>query len=120
MNLQISGKNIDLTEAIKAHVEKRVGGLEKYNDSIIEGRVIIEHIREDRAESFKVSAHLHISHDNLHAEATASDAYAAIDATKSELERQLRDLKEKYASLNRKARKTKRSFKSIFFRNNKK
>lgn len=105
---------MDLTPALKAYVKDKIGGLSKFNDHIIEGRVTIEPLREQHAESCKVTVQLHISHDTLYTEEVAKTAYAAIDIVKDEMERQLRDLKARYLTLNRKSSQTQRELKSIF------
>ncbi len=114
MNLQISGKNMDLTPAIKEYAEEKLGAIVRFNDTIIETRVTIERGHEHHDNVYTVTAHTHIPHDELHCHVTHADVNAAIDLAKDELERQLRDIKEKYASKNRKAQDTQREMKSIF------
>lgn len=113
MNLQISGKNIELTPAMKQYAEEKIGSIDRFNDNIIDTRITIEQIHEHHDNVYHVSAHTHISHDNLHCEITQADVYAALDAVKDELIRQLRDLKEKYATINRKSNATQRAMKSV-------
>ncbi|MBI2415746.1 MAG: ribosome-associated translation inhibitor RaiA [Candidatus Kerfeldbacteria bacterium] len=112
MNFNLAGKNLDLTPALKAYSEEKIGGLSKFDDQIIELRVTIESLREQHAESFRVTAQLHVSHDVLYTEEVAATAYAAIDIVKDELERQLRDRKERYQAKQRKAASTQRALKS--------
>ncbi len=112
MNFQITGKNFQITSAIRAYVEEKIGGLTKFNDRIIDIRVTLEQLREQHATSFKATAQLHISHDSLYTEEVAQTVYAAIDIVKDEMERQLRDWKERHLTEHRKAQKQVRALKS--------
>lgn len=114
MKIQLTGKNIEITPAIRTYIEEKLGGLSKYNEQVTELRVTLEHIRDQHAESFRVTAQLQIdvAHDVLFTEEVAKTAYAATDIVKDELERQLRDLKERHLTSQRKASATKRDLKS--------
>lgn len=112
MQLQLSGKNLELTAALKSYVEDKIGGLEKYNDGITEMRVILEDVREQHTKQFKASAQIHVGHEVLFTEEVAADMYAAVDIVKDELLRQLRDLKAKLETKHRKANASMRDQKS--------
>ena len=112
MNLQITGKNLELTEALKSYVEDKIGGLAKFNDHITEIRVTLEDVREDHTEKFKATAQFQAGHEVLFTEEVAADMYAAIDIVKDEMERQLRDLKAKLETKQRKANAAMRDQKS--------
>jgi len=113
MNLQITGKNLDLTEALKNYVNEKIGGLAKFNEHITEVRVTLEMVRDEHAESFKATAQFHVGHDVLFTEEAAATMYAAIDIVKDEMERQLRDLKAKLQTKHRRANQTMRDMKSV-------
>jgi len=42
MNIQITGKNIELTDAIRSYVEKKVSKFKKYFDQVLDVQVILE------------------------------------------------------------------------------
>lgn len=113
MNLHISGKNIELTPAMRQYAEEKIGTIEKYQENIIETRVTIEQMHEHHDSMYHVIVQCHISHDKLYCEAKHADAYAAIDQAKDEVIRQIRDRKAKYETKNRKAQNTQRELKSI-------
>lgn len=113
MNLQLSGKNIDLTEALKQYVDEKIGGLDRFNEHVTDARVTLECIREHHADSFKATAQFHVGHEVLFTEEVAASMYAAIDIVKDEMERQLRDLKAKLETKHRKANQTQRDMKSV-------
>lgn len=112
MNLQISGKNLELTDALKAYVNDKIGGLGRFNDAITGIRVTLEDVREQHKEQFRATAKFHVGHDILFTEEVAADMYAAIDIVKDEMERQLRDLKNKFQTKHRKANAATRNLKS--------
>ena len=68
MNLVISGKNIDITEGLRAAVEEKIGKLERY---------------------FNDSTEVHVT------EETSTDMYVSIDLVEEVIERQLRKYKNK-------------------------
>lgn len=113
MNLQISGKNLELTEALKVYVTEKIGALARFNEHITDIRVTLEALREQHAESFKATAQFHVGHEVLYTEEVAATMYAAIDIVKHEMERQLRDLKAKVNAKQRKAQQSKRALKSV-------
>ncbi len=116
MKLQITGKNIEVTEAIKNYINEKIGGLEKYSDEILLGDVDFERssLRDDDYR-FRVSINLSLPHDLLYVEQTEGSLYAAIDLAREELEVQLKKHKGKYESKKREEQKTRRALKSIFF-----
>ncbi|MCD8568861.1 MAG: ribosome-associated translation inhibitor RaiA, partial [Geovibrio sp.] len=42
MNVQITARNIEITDAIRSYAEKKVAKLEKYFDHITEANVLLE------------------------------------------------------------------------------
>lgn len=112
MNLQLSGKNLDLTDALKAYVDTKIGGLDRLNEHVTEMRVTLEKTRENHTEQFRAAAQFHVAHEVLFTEEVAADMYAAIDIVKSEMERQLRDYKNKLETKHRKANAAVRDMKS--------
>ena len=95
MNLQLSGKNIELTDALKTYVNDKIGGLTKYNEAITEIRVLLEDVREEHKEQFKATANVHVGHEVLYTEEVAADMYAAIDKMIDKLNKQVVKHKEK-------------------------
>lgn len=114
MNLQISGKNFEFTDAIKNYAEEKLGSINRLDELIIETRVVIEHVREQHTDAYHISVNIHISHDNLHCDVSHEDVYAAIDIAKDEAERLVRDRKDKFEAKQRKSNTTQRELKSIF------
>ncbi len=93
MLFTISGKHIEITEALRAHAEEKTGKLPRYYNSINRIEVIIE-----GSEGGKPSVEIIASaeHSNVFiARESGDDTYACIDQAVHKLERQLRKKKEK-------------------------
>ncbi len=94
---EFEGKNMELTEAIRDYVEKRVDSLsklcEKYTpcDLAVEVGKTSEH--HHKGEVFFAEFNLTIPHGMLRATSTQEDLYKAVDDAKNELKRQLVDRK---------------------------
>ncbi|MGD9808347.1 MAG: ribosome-associated translation inhibitor RaiA [Deferribacterales bacterium] len=91
MNIQITARNIDLTDAIRNYAEKKVSKLEKYFDHITEASVLLE-----------VQKNVHIVEVLLSAKGVfmkglekSEDLYASIDLATDKIEKQLVKYKEK-------------------------
>ncbi|MCR9192425.1 MAG: ribosome-associated translation inhibitor RaiA [Gammaproteobacteria bacterium] len=91
MNIQISGQNIELTEALKAHVHEKTEKLNRHLQHIIALSVVLSVEREQQIAEATVS----INHFETHASATSTDMYVSIDQLMDKLDKQLLKHKEK-------------------------
>jgi putative sigma-54 modulation protein len=91
MQLSVTGHHVEVTAALRAYVEKRVGRLWRHFDHVMDAHVvlIVEKLQQ------KAECTLHMRGDTLHALAEDADMYAAIDALTDKLERMARKHKEK-------------------------
>lgn len=92
MKYQIIGKNIDVTEGIKAALEKKLARMDKYfviNDDVACRAVV----RTYRGGGQKVEVTIHTKLMDFRAEASEIDLYAAFDLAIDKLEGQMRKLK---------------------------
>lgn len=116
MNIQITSKNIEMTEAIRSYIEKRIGSLEKFLNTIQEAHVEIERNQHHKkGYVFQIAVNMPLAHGFVRATDVQEDMYVAIDVVKEELERQLREQKGKFEDRKRRASKTQRLLKSIFY-----
>lgn len=80
MNLNIVGKQFELTEAIKNYVENAFETLEKYNLDIISGRCVVSADEKQGKKGFVVDFSLNLAHqDTIVVRQKDKDLYAAID-----------------------------------------
>ncbi|MDG5786652.1 ribosome-associated translation inhibitor RaiA [Evansella sp. AB-P1] len=108
MNFNIRGENLEITPALRDHVEKKVGKLERYFDGTPQSDVNVKMsvVNNDQ----KVEITIPMTKLLLRAEEKHSDMYAAVDLVIEKLERQIRKHKTK---VNRKFR-TDNSLKYMF------
>ncbi|MBI9015741.1 MAG: ribosome-associated translation inhibitor RaiA [Phycisphaerae bacterium] len=91
MITNITGRHIEITEAIKTHIEKKVKKLSKYNQRLAEIDVVVETEGKGCKVEIIVKADNHqpfVVHEN------DKDAYTALDLCIDKIERQLRKHKE--------------------------
>ena len=91
MQITITGRNLDITPAIRDYAEKRLSKIERYFHSIVDIHVVImlqrfQHICEVTMNASGVT---------LHGHETTDDLYVSVDRVVDKLERQLRRYKEK-------------------------
>jgi ribosomal subunit interface protein len=93
MALRVSGKNLDIGEALRSQVEARVAGaLAKYFDGGYSGHVTVAR----DGTGFRTDCVLHLTSGmTLEASGSAVDAYASFDQTAERIERRLRRYKQR-------------------------
>ena len=80
MNLSIVGKQLVLTDAIKAHVESAKDSLSKYNLDIISTRVVLSADEKNGKKGFSAEFAINLAHKNtVVIKQKDKDLYAAID-----------------------------------------
>lgn len=108
MKFSIRGQRIEVTEALRDYVEKKLGRLERYFEAppTSEVNVTLSVIREKQS----VEVTIPLTGVLLRAEEKSDDMYASIDLVVDKLERQIRKHKTK---LNRKVRQE-AGYKNLF------
>lgn len=93
MLITITGKHIEITDAIRSHVEEKVAKLPRYYDSVSQIEVVLDG-NEGGGQSVEIIVHAE-HNDMLIAKETGTDTYTCIDAAVHKMERQLKKAKEK-------------------------
>lgn len=99
MNLKVMGKNIEITEAIKEYIEKRVERLEKFEGDNTEVTVVCSVEREEQVVEIQINQ----NGEFIRIEEKNDDLYASVDLAIDKAERQMRKEKEKKAKKNKDA-----------------
>lgn len=86
MQVNVTGKNIDITSAIRNHVESKFKKLNKWQVDIISCNTTVS---EEPNKQKKFEASLTIPKGQLNASAVHEDLYAAINEVEQKLARQL-------------------------------
>ncbi|WP_070972237.1 ribosome hibernation-promoting factor, HPF/YfiA family [Vibrio sonorensis] len=92
MKINITGKNIEITSAIRTHIESKFKKLEKWQVDIIGCQTSFN---EEPNKQMKFEACITIPKGKLVASATHQDLYAAVNEVEQKLERQLNKLRHK-------------------------
>jgi putative sigma-54 modulation protein len=95
MQVNISGHQLDVTDALRDYITEKLGRLERHFDKITNVQVIMEVEKLKQ----KIEATLHIPGSKVVANAEHDDMYAAIDLLTDKLDRQLLKHKEKQLGL---------------------
>lgn len=100
LSFNVRGENIEVTDAIRSYVEKKISKLEKYFD---DSATAIAHVnlKVYSDKTAKVEVTIPLPYLVLRAEETSPDMYGSIDLVTDKLERQIRKFKTK---INRKSR----------------
>lgn len=80
MNLQVVGRHLDLTDAIKEHIDAAVDTLSKYNLDIISIRAIVNAEEKKGKKGVSIEFTINLPHKNtIVVKQRDKDLYAAID-----------------------------------------
>ena len=91
MNIKVTGKDLEITEAIRAYVEKKMERVEKYFDTDFDVTATMKNEREEKIAEIRVT----VKGDLYKAVTAHKDLYAAIDKDIDILEGQIRKYKTK-------------------------
>ena len=91
MKITISGKNIDVTEGLRAAVQDKLGKLERYFTPDTEVIVTLS-VEKERQ---KIEVTIPVKGNIIRSEQVSNDMYVAIDLVEEVIERQLRKYKTK-------------------------
>ncbi|WP_390407441.1 ribosome hibernation-promoting factor, HPF/YfiA family [Lacticaseibacillus jixiensis] len=100
LTYNVRGENIEVTDAIRAYVEKRISKLNKFFDNSVQAIAHVN-LKVYPDKTAKVEVTIPLSYLTLRAEETSPDLYASVDLVTDKLERQVRKYKTK---INRKSR----------------
>lgn len=91
MKIQITGKHIDVGDALRTHVGERLEtGVAKYFANPIDASVVFSH----EGSGYRVDCTVHVGHGvDAQSHATKNEVYAAFDAAADRLEKRLRRYK---------------------------
>jgi len=92
MKITFKGKHIEVTDAMRNYIEKRLNKIERHFDHILEVIVTLS-VEKNRQ---IVEATLQASRALIRAEEETDDMYTSIDKVADKLERQIKKYKEKY------------------------
>jgi putative sigma-54 modulation protein len=96
MNLTISGHHLELTPAIREHVQNKLERIKRHFDHVIDVAVILTVDKlPEKEKRQKAEINLRLRGKDIHVESIAQDLYAAIDTLIDKLDRQVLKYKAK-------------------------
>ena len=85
MNIQVRGRNIEVTGALKEYVEKRLGKLDKYFENLGDAQVTLS-VEKD---THRIEVTIPINGMILRGEESTGDMYSSTDLVVEKLEKQI-------------------------------
>ena len=102
MRIHVNGRNIEITEAIKAYVKEKIGKVATHYDQIQGIEVILSVIKNPAAaENHIAEVRCNLDKVKIHLEESAESMYASIDLLSDKLLRQVQKVKDKALSSNK-------------------
>lgn len=96
MQINVSGHHVEITSALREHVNDKFSRLQRHFDQITNTDVTL--VVEKQVQ--KAEANVHVAGADLFAASESDDMYAAIDTLTNKLDRQI--IKHKEKTINRK------------------
>lgn len=97
MRIIVNGRNIEITDAIKAYVKEKIGKVASHYDQIQSIETVLSIIKNPSVpDSHVAEVNCKIFGDIIRVEEKAESMYASIDLVADKLDRQVRKYKEKH------------------------
>jgi putative sigma-54 modulation protein len=91
MNISITFRHMDATDAVKIYATEKVGKVQRFLRGPLKGQVTLS-CQQDRLH--RVEVDIHAGHERFHAHETSADMYTSIDKVLDKIERQVLSAKE--------------------------
>ncbi len=91
MNISITFRHMDATDAVKIYSTEKIAKLQRFLRGPMKAQVTMS-CQQDRLHHIEVD--IHAGHDHFHAHETSEDMYASIDKVADKIERQILSAKE--------------------------
>jgi len=91
MKYIITGRNVEVTESLKAAIQEKIGKLERYFSQDTEAQITLS-VEKNRQ---KIEVTIPVKGGMIRAEETSSDMYVSIDLVEEVIENQLKKYKSK-------------------------
>lgn len=99
MHIHVNGRNIEITDAIKAYVKEKIGKVTTHYDQIQAIDVVLSVIKNPAASGKHVAeVTCKLNSGAIHCEESAESMYASIDLLADKLDRQVKKYKDKTLS----------------------
>ncbi|MDB5878809.1 MAG: raiA [Variovorax sp.] len=90
MNLTISGHHLDVSPALRSYVTTKLDRITRHFDQVVDVKVILTVEKQKEKEGRqKAECNIHVKGNDLFAESSHADLYAAVDDLVDKLDRQV-------------------------------
>ena len=104
MRITVKGRNIEITDAIRAYAEEKIGKVVNHYDQIQSIEVVLNVIKNPSvSQSHTAEVLCKFTSGSVKAEESAETMYASIDLVADKLDRQVKKFKEKQISTSKNA-----------------
>jgi putative sigma-54 modulation protein len=91
MNVTVTGRHMEMTDALKAHIDAALAKLEGHFDKIIDVDVILDVQKNQH----KAEINLHANGLHINSKEVSEDMYASLDAVVAKLDKRVRKFKDR-------------------------
>lgn len=99
MHIHVNGRNLEITDAIKAYVKEKIGKVTHHYDQIQAIDVVLSVIKNPAATGKHIAEVIcKLTSGAIHCEESAESMYASIDLLADKLDRQVKKYKDKTLS----------------------
>lgn len=99
MHIHVNGRNIEITDAIKAYVKEKIGKVTTHYDQIQGIEVILSVIKNPAASGKHIAeVTCRLNSGSIHCEESGDSMYESIDLLAAKLDRQVKKYKDKTLS----------------------
>jgi len=90
MNLTISGHHLDVTPALRSYVTSKFDRISRHFDQVVDVKVLLTVENQTEKEGRRrAECNIHVKGNDMFAEASHADLYAAVDELVAKLDRQV-------------------------------
>ena len=106
MNLTISGHHLDVTPALRSYVTAKLDRINRHFDQVVDVKVLLSvDNQKEKEKRQRAECRIGVKGNDLFAESSHEDLYAAVDELVDKLDRQIVKHKDKLQSHDRAAAK---------------
>jgi putative sigma-54 modulation protein len=106
MNLTISGHHLDVTPALRSYVTAKLDRINRHFDQVVDVKVLLSvENQKEKEKRQRAECRIGVKGNDLFAESSHEDLYAAVDELVDKLDRQIVKHKDKLQSHDRAAAK---------------
>lgn len=106
MNLTISGHHLDVTPALRSYVTGKLDRINRHFDQVVDVKVLLSvENQKEKDKRQRAECRIGVKGNDLFAESSHEDLYAAVDELVDKLDRQIVKHKDKLQSHDRAAAK---------------